>query len=83
MGENHMCYNKVVHTKPGKRQQAQRSMHAGQAVFMLAMELQLPAQTVCLGLDIISHLFWSTIQNKQLLNYPSHFCMLICKNTRG
>lgn len=42
-----------IPTKP-RHQQEQRSLHMGQAVFTLAKELQLYAETVSLGLDIIS-----------------------------
>lgn len=71
-----MSYNKVVHLNP-RHQQGQRSVHSGQAVFTLAKELQLCAESVSLGSDIISQYVLVNL-SKLLLNCPVLFCMLIC-----
>lgn len=78
-----MCYNKAVHvqTKP-RHQRGQRSLHSGQPLFTLAKKLQLCAESVSLGLDIISQLALVDVSNvnKLLLYCSTLFCIMICIN---
>lgn len=52
-----MCIimRECISTKP-RHKRGQRSLQSGQAVFMLAKELQVGSESVFLGLDIISQL---------------------------